>query len=193
MKPEIRPFRLSEPIWLDVGFCPIAGYECLYAVNRMGLVLSYPKKGHKHSPKILKPRKHSCGYLRVSLSKDKVKTDHYIHRLVAEAYIPNLQNLPQVNHKNGNKQDNAADNLEWNTDADNLKHAFKMGLTTSKMFSEISLAQSRKNRKLSFGQAQQIRQLYHNHKMGFADICRKFGVSDNVICGIIKNRTYKVA
>ena len=79
----------------------------MYAVTSCGKVYSHKSK------KFLKPRKHSCGYLQVSLSKNgKVKT-YLVHRLVAEAYLPNPEWLPQVNHKDENKENNALPNLEW--------------------------------------------------------------------------------
>lgn len=63
--------------------------------------------------KILKPRKHTNGYVRVILCKNKKHYDYYIHRLVAQAFIPNPNNLPEVNHIDENKSNNFVENLEW--------------------------------------------------------------------------------
>ena len=65
-------------------------------------------------------------YLQVDLWNKKVKT-YRVHRLVAETFIPNPNKLPQVNHKDGNKQNNCVYNLEWITNYDNIQHAVKNG------------------------------------------------------------------
>lgn len=98
---------------------PLAGlveYGTYYEVSNLGNVRSvdriaddgYPRKG-----KILKPRKLPTGYLRVHLSEHGKNKDYYIHRLVAIAFIPNPDNLPQINHKSEIKTDNRVENLEW--------------------------------------------------------------------------------
>ena len=91
----------SEEIWKD-----IKGFEGLYQISSLGQVKSLRRN------KILKPKKHRCGYLIIDLCNIGEKTK-YIHRLVAEAFIPNPHNLTQVNHKNENKKDNNVENLEW--------------------------------------------------------------------------------
>ena len=85
----------------------IKGYESLYGITSCGRVYSYRTK------KFLKPWDDGRGYLCVNLSKNG-KWKHYkIHRLVADAYLPNPDNLPQVNHIDENKTNNALPNLEW--------------------------------------------------------------------------------
>ena len=85
----------------------IKGYEGLYAITTEGDVYSYKRK------KFLKPADNGTGYLFVILHKDGKVKNYKIHRLVAEAYLPNPNNLPQVNHKDENKTNNCLQNLEW--------------------------------------------------------------------------------
>ena len=67
------------------------------------------------------------GYRRVLIYENGKRKKYFVHRLVAEKYIPNLNNLPQVNHKDGNKLNNCIDNLEWVTPKENIGHAIKNG------------------------------------------------------------------
>ena len=87
----------------------IKGYEKYYLIYDDGRVWSI------RSNKFLKPKVERTGYLSVDLCVNKQKTRIKIHRLVAEAFIPNPNNLPYVNHKDKNKQNNKANNLEWCT------------------------------------------------------------------------------
>ena len=84
----------------------IKGYEGLYAITEDGRVWSYRKKRY------LKPQM-ARNYYTVDLQMDKIRKHCFIHRLVAEAFLPNPENLPQVNHKDENKLNNNVDNLEW--------------------------------------------------------------------------------
>lgn len=74
----------------------------------------------------------NSGYLNYYLSYNGIKKRHYAHRLVAQAYIPNPDNLNEVNHKDGNKMNNSVDNLEWVTHAQNIQHASDLGLRGTK-------------------------------------------------------------
>ena len=85
----------------------VVGYEGLYAVTSCGKVYSYKRK------RFLKPGTDKDGYLCVRLCKDGKIKNYKIHRLVAETYIPNTENLPEINHKDENKTNNCLQNLEW--------------------------------------------------------------------------------
>lgn len=100
----------------------IPEYEGLYMISDLGNVKSL------YSNKILKPSIDKFGYCRFSATKNKKQKTLRIHRIVAELFIPNPNNLPQVNHKDGNKENNSKNNLEWCTDSENKLHAYKEGL-----------------------------------------------------------------
>ena len=102
--------------WRDVRGNP--GYE----VSSSGEVKNI-KTG-----KILKPGRHRQGYSMVHLSDQNVVHGKTVHRLVAEAFIPNPEQKPQVNHIDGNKSNNQVSNLEWNTGSENTVHAYRTGL-----------------------------------------------------------------
>lgn len=105
---------MSE-VWKD-----IKGFEGKYQVSNFGRVksLNYARRGYS---KILKPNtNHSYPF--VNLSKNDIGRSYNIHRLVAEAFIDNPQNLPMVNHKDENRLNNHVDNLEWCTSSYNVNY-----------------------------------------------------------------------
>lgn len=82
-------------------------------------------------PYILKTNKDTKGYHRICVTVNRVKKSYKLHREVAKAFIPNPDNLPQVNHKDGNKDNNSVSNLEWCTNQQNALHAIENGLWSS--------------------------------------------------------------
>ena len=115
-------------------FKDIPNYEGLYQVSNLGNVKSlektftFPNGGVVvRKEKILKTNNTYNGYLNVRLFKDKMKGIG-VHRLVAQVFVPNPNNLPQVNHIDGNKKNNRADNLEWCDASFNQEHALETRL-----------------------------------------------------------------
>ena len=101
-----------KEIWRDIN-----GYKGLYQVSNLGRVWSCRQK------RLRKLQKNTHGYMSLFLYKNKKGTAKQVHRLVAEAFIPNPKKLEQVNHKNGDKTDNRVENLEWVTRYENSIHA----------------------------------------------------------------------
>lgn len=113
-------------IWKD-----IKGYEGYYQVSNLGsikrlrTIVKTRGGAYRSDPcKILKPEYTYDGYLRIALMREHKKQRFQIHRLVADAFIPNPENKEQVNHINGNKADNRAENLEWCSSSENMRHSF---------------------------------------------------------------------
>ena len=120
---------MKTEIWKD-----IAGYEGLYQVSNLGRVKSLPRE-HKcyadrqyvTKERILIAHPNSKGYLRVQLKKDGKVEQLFLHRLVAEAFIPNPSNKGEVNHIDNVPTNNNAENLEWTTHKENMEWSSKCG------------------------------------------------------------------
>lgn len=105
---------------------PIKGYKGLYSVSNMGGIYSHPK--HNREGKWIRQCNKVYRYIRIGLSKNAKSQCHSMHRLVAEAFLPNPDNKPSVNHKDGDKTNCRADNLEWTTNYQNIQHSADTGL-----------------------------------------------------------------
>jgi hypothetical protein len=104
-------------IWKEID-----GYHGRYQISSWGRVRN------AETGKILKPYKNAKGYLKVGLkiTGEKISHKHRVNRLVATAFVHNPDGLPQVNHKDGNKENNSYTNLEWVTNEENSRHAMRM-------------------------------------------------------------------
>lgn len=124
--------EINSTLWFNNAplpseqWCDIIGFEKQYCVSNYGRILSYKTN------KILRLSS-ATGYWGVNLYKTengkKIRTFRGVHRLIALAFIPNPENKPQVNHKDGDKLNLKISNLEWNTASENTQHAYNNGLT----------------------------------------------------------------
>ena len=148
-----------KEIWKDIYFIEngiVYDYRGLYQVSDLGRIKSLTKTiyhyngygyyNHKLPEKILTPVNRN-GYNRIRLYKNKKYKTFSIHKLVALMFIPNPENKPQINHINGIKKDNRAENLEWCTGSENCKHAWDVGL---KVVTKKQRECGRKYAKLNF-------------------------------------------
>lgn len=159
---------------------PVAdGYE----VSSLGNVRS-SKRGRV---RLLSPMVVAGGYSQIQLRIDKQSKKFLVHRLVAEAFIPNPENKPIVNHIDGNKHNNRVDNLEWVTQAENMRHAVKSGLIKQGADSADAI--------LTKKQVEWIRSVFVPRDTNFsaAALSRKFGVSKEVIARVVHGERYKNA
>lgn len=119
-------------IWKD-----IFGYEGIYQVSSLGKVKSLSRKRlvnkktnsyHLMPERIMVIKVDKNGYNHITLCKNGLLKTYWLHRIVLKTFVCNPQNLPQINHKNGNKSDNRVENLEWCTSKHNYHEAVKLGL-----------------------------------------------------------------
>lgn len=122
--------QLATKIMQNETWKEISGYEGYFEVSNLGnfrskdRVIKYKSNGTRLYPgKFLKTETIVEGYQRIVLMKEAIKKRYMCHRLVAQEFVPNPDNKPYVNHINGNKADNRAENLEWVTQSENELHS----------------------------------------------------------------------
>lgn len=152
-----------EEIWKD-----IKGYEGLYQVSNLGRVKRV------RTDRLLKGYKLTGGYLGVNLYKNSVGSTNKIHRLVAQAFIPNPENKPQVNHIDEDKTNNVVSNLEWMTATENNNHGTR-NERISKMQSIPIIATN-----LKTGESQEF--------YGSCECARQLGLNQSSITDVLKGR-----
>ncbi len=163
---------------------PIPGLDGRYSVTSLGRVFSHVYR-HKDMTAELSQARHPEGYMRVKLSAMNKHSPTPVHRLVAMAFHPNPRNLPQVNHIDGNKGNNRADNLEWVDNAGNQQHAFRTGLQRRER------GERHHGAKLTEAQVVDIKAALRHPYIGQqTDLAKVYGVTNFCIHDIARGRSW---
>lgn len=168
---------------------PIEGFEGVYELSSLARVKSLPKIKGRYMQKdshILSPKTNKDGYLCFTLKKDKVSKHIHLQRLMALNFIPNPNNLPQVNHIDGNKKNNYIENLEWVTCQQNIRHSWDNGLSTPKDGDKNG------NCILSSEQVCEIKELRSSGKTYF-EIAKIYNISFGHVGSICRGDKRKIA
>ena len=152
-----------KEIWKD-----IKDYEGLYQVSNLGRVKRIT------TGRVLKPLKHANGYLMVKLSKNSIVYTKTVHRLVAEAFIPNPEHKSEINHIDENKTNNNVSNLEWMTRKENINH----GTRTERMSKTQSIPIIATN--IKTGESKEF--------YGARECARQLGLTHGNIASVLKGR-----
>lgn len=179
-----------EEIWKDVY-----EYEGLYHVSNLGNIKSLDKtvkSGIKNQEtrfikgKLLNFASDKDGYLQVSMTRNGKRKKYRVHRIVCFAFHLNIENKPQVNHKDGIKFHNYEWNLEWSTLSENRTHAYKTGLQNG-----LQRRGEKSNFvKLTSEQIVKIRNEYVPYKIKQKFLAEKYGVTQSAISSIINKRNW---
>ena len=174
----------KDEIWRDVK-----GFEGQYQVSNKGNVYSVERinsRGHKCGGLMLKPTYDKDGYFLVSLYENNVKKGKRVHRLVAEAFIPNPNNFTEVNHKDEVKDNNELSNLEWCDSTYNINY----GTRTERLRKKIRTVNIKTGEVLTFNSVREARDKGYNQG-SVSQACRGIykSTNGNLIGG--DGRTYK--
>ena len=159
---------------------PISGYNGIYSISEKGDIYRHSClvifgvlsckwiKGH-----FLKPCKNSRGYMQIKLYKDGISAILSIHRLLANSYLKTMVGKDFVNHKNGIKNDNRLENLEWVSSSDNAIHAYRKKLWKSKITDQDAI---------------DIRRLYSMKELSTYELSKKYNLSRRYIQQIVSGK-----
>lgn len=178
----------------------IPGFNSVYKINNLGIIKSldryiYQTDGRGTYRRLIKGKEISIktdneGYLSCHLGRNKTR----VHTLLAKVFIPNPENKPQVNHKNGNKLDNSLENLEWVTHKENCNHAWSIGLcekTRNSIKKRSSLiGHLNSSAKLTKEDVIKIRNCYRDGNKTMKDFSIEYNVDPSTISYLIRRRTY---
>lgn len=153
-------------------------------------ISNYGRFRNRKTGRILKQFNNKHGYYFIPLSFKGKVFNVYIHVYVAKLFVPNDENKPLVNHKDGDKHNNRCDNLEWVTYSENLRHAYKNNLRTSYLDKVIKRGTEHYMATITEEEVLKIRELY-KQGLGCRKIAKILGISRNVAYGVTSGKTWK--
>lgn len=168
--------------WKDV-----IGYEGLYQISNMGQIKSFHRRWRKYSSKILNPSLKN-GYPFMCLFKNNKKNPCYIHRLILETFHGPCPMGQECLHKDGNRQNNILDNLEWGTRLQNILDSINHGTWRHP---PILCGIKHGRAKLTNQDVSRIRQIYTTGKLTQVQLAKQFNVTHYTISDIVNRRTWK--
>jgi|688.fasta_scaffold534206_3 hypothetical protein len=176
-----------KEIWKDV-----LGFEGKYQVSNLGNIKSLRRVKERNKmgkvvipEKVLSPHVDKVGYKRLYLYNDGFKKRDLLHRIVAKTFIPNPENKPEVNHKNGIKTDNRVENLEWATTSENRIHAFENKLQIAIKGSKLPQSILKEEDIIA------IRELWDKRKYLQKEIAQMYNVSKSCIYQIVYKKNWR--
>jgi len=173
-------------VWKD-----IEGYDGYYKVSNEGNVKSLDRivLGNRGSKcrrvgRPMKLRVEKNGYVRVALSSDGKNIKFSVHRLVGIAFLDNKKGLPEINHIDGNKENNNVENLEWCSSRDNQLHAFASGLQRKRLGSELHQT------KITEDNVRDIRNMWGSGKHKQYEIAKKYNLHPQYVSLVIHRKRW---
>ena len=165
-----------QEVWKE-----IEGYEGISQISNFGRVKSF-----RYGEKMRVLKVSNAGYYTVALWKKGKATHCRIHKLVAQNFLQNTDEKPQVNHKDGNKLNNHVDNLEWCTASENTYHALRTGLRTPRKGESVNFAKLNRFQVTRIKLLREIQPQITQEKLG-----ELFGVARTTVADILYHRTWK--
>jgi len=167
--------KIEGEFWVD-----IQGWEGYYSVsNKLRIKRNEGYRGKSFYPeKLITPRLTSYGYYEVVFTVNNKRGKYFWHRVVAIAFIPNSENKPEVNHKNGNRADYSIDNLEWTTRSENQLHKTRILMSGS--------GENHPNAKLSSSDILNIHNLYKTGKYSQRKISEMYRLNNATVYKILR-------